>query len=146
MFSLCCAHYSTKETMCVWVKFLHGYMVVNLVMHLLFFLILSLYFYPYSFTSESIHFFGSSSISYTLHVNISSPLLSPFDPNPLFPLLSPFLPWPSQFFLNLVNPMLYLSNPTLSQLNLLYPKVMYFPYFIITHVIFFIFHIFFIFQ
>ena len=112
----------------VWVKFLHGYMVVNLVVHLLFFLILSHYFYPYSLTSDSIHCFGSSSISYTLHVNISSPLLSPFDPNPIFPLLSPLFPWPSQFFLNLVNHMLYLSNPTQSLINISYPKVAYFPY------------------
>ena len=139
MFSLCCAHYSTKETMHVWVKFLHGYMVVNLVVHLLFFLILSHYLFPNYFTSDSIHFFGSSSISYTLHVNISSPPLSPFDPNPIFPLLSPLLPWGSQFFLNLVNHMLYLSNPTQSQLNLSYPKVTYFPYFNMPHVMLFIF-------
>ena len=128
----------------VWVKILHGYMVVNLVVHLLFFLILSHYFYPYSLTYDSIHCFGSSSISYTLHVNISSPLLSPFDPNPIFSFLSPLLPWPSQFFLNLVNPMLYLFNPTQSKLNLSYPKVTYFTYFIISHVMFFIFHILFI--
>ena len=130
----------------VWVKILHGYMVVNLVVHLLFFLILSHYFYPYSLTFDSIHYFGSCSISYTLHVNISSPLLSPFDPNPLFPLLSPLLPWPSYFFLNLVNPMLYLSNPTQSQLNLSYPKVTYFPYFNIPHVMLIIFFILFIFR
>ena len=130
----------------VWVKILHGYMVVNLFVHLLFFLILSHHFYPYSLTSNSIHCFGCSSISYTLHVNISSPLLSPFNPNPLFPLLSPLFPWPSQLFLNLVNPMLYLSNPTQSQLNISYPKVTYFTYFIIPHVMFFIFHILFIFQ
>ena len=120
------------------VKILHGYMVVNLVVHLLFFLILSHYFYPYSLTSDSIHCFGSSSISYTLHVNIN--------PNTIFPLLSTLLPWRSQLFLNLVNHMLYLSNPTQSLLNLSYPKVTYFPYFNILHVMFFIFHILFIFQ